>query len=123
MKTKEFGEVVFITQEDSPEGLLLREDRSGVMLEKYYWDNQTFRSCIIKDFPNYWLRSIPELERCLAVAREYAETPEEAIYVEIWEAKSTPETFRFLKEKKLLDEEYEECLKKDVERIAQILQQ
>ena len=123
MKTKEFGEVIFITQEDSPEGLMLREDRSGVMLEKYYRDDEVLRSYIIKDFPNYRLRSRLELEKCLAVAREYAETSEEAIYVEIWEAKATPESYMFFKENDLMDADYNECFEKDIERIAKILQQ
>jgi len=123
MKTKEFGEVVFITRDESPEGLLLREDRSGVMLEKYYREQGTLKSYVLTDFPDYRLRSQPELGRCLAFARAYAESSEEPIYVEIWEARSTPESLDFQKENNLLDADYDECLKIEVEHIAKILQQ
>lgn len=123
MKTKEFGEVVFIAREESPEGLLLRECSTGVVLETYYYDGGKLNSYVLEDFPQSRLRREGDLRKCLAVARQHEKDMNVQIYVEMWESRSTADSAKFWEQNDLLGVDYDECLKKEIEHISKRLQE
>lgn len=115
MTTREFGEVEFITREDSPEGYILRENESGVMLEHYYNaadeddpDDIPDKRCqLLEEFPDTYLRCEEDLRRCLAVARKYAEDPKAPIFVEIWDAVETMDSCEFATNNGLINNDFD----------------
>lgn len=122
MKTKEFGEVEFISRAELPNGLLLRECSTGVLLETYFCDEGELNSYVLEEFPYSHLRKEVDLRKCLAVARQHEKDMNVPICVEIWESKSTVDSAQFWEQNDLLEADYDESLKKEIEHISMRLQ-
>lgn len=94
MKTQQFGEVVFFTQDKYPKGIILRESHVGVMLEEHF-DTKSKNVDVLHVFQGMFLHA--GLKECLAEARRYEENFETPIHVEIWSEAETEQMNREVK--------------------------
>lgn len=95
MKTKEFGEIVFFTQDKYPKGIVLRESSVGVVLEEHF-DTKSKNVDVLHVFEGRFLHA--GLRECLTVARRYEENFETPIHVELWSEDGTEQMEREVKE-------------------------
>ena len=91
MKTQQFGEVVFFTQDKYPKGIVLRESSAGVVLEEHF-DDESKNVDVLHIFQGMFLHA--GLKECLTEARTYEGNLETPIHVELWSENGTEQLKR-----------------------------
>ena len=77
----EFGKVVFIAREKITEGYLLRQTRSGVILEFYIPEQQGVD--VVANFDNTHISNDRDFRMCLTEARKFMGNMDEPIQVDL----------------------------------------
>ena len=75
-----FGNVEFISQNEFSKGYLLRENKSGVVLEKHY-DSEHMRVDIVAEFEGTHLNNDADLHWLLCEFRNYVVDQDVILYV------------------------------------------
>lgn len=83
----DFGKVKFISRTEFTEGYLLRETRTGVVLEKYC-DKEHSRVDVIAEFNGARINKDADFRNCLEQAREYVDDYKITINIDVnpWNA-------------------------------------
>lgn len=83
----DFGKVKFISRTEFSEGYLLRETRTGVVLEKYC-DAEHEKVEVVAEFEGACINKDADFRKCLTEAREYVEDYKILINIDVnpWNA-------------------------------------
>ena len=85
MTMNEFGKIVFCSRHEVEEGVLLRETRTGVVLEEITSNNGTD---VVAEFQGVRVQDVTFLEKVLTESRKYLGDKNTPIYVDLnpWNA-------------------------------------